>query len=233
MTASPGSATGDASPQARILAAATAQIRRGGVREVRVQAVAAEAGVSTPLVYHYFGNRAGLVRASLAAAVADAPAPASPADASRRGRLAALLAGGVDDAPERRQAAAMRNELAASALFDPELGALLAADTARREAAVLAALRDCATDGPRARTIGAGAGAEARAEAEAEGEAGAKGEAGAARACPGDADAAATAVARGLMGLADGLAERWLGGLLTAERVHALVTRAVDAVVAR
>ncbi|WP_022926881.1 TetR family transcriptional regulator [Patulibacter americanus] len=195
MTASPAGAPGDVLPQARILAAATGQIRRGGVREVRVQAVAAEAGVSTPLVYHYFGNRAGLVRAALTAAVADAPDPAASANASPRERLVALLAGGVDDAPERREAAAMRNELAASALFDPELGALLATDTARREASVVAALRDHAT-------------------ASHEGD-------------------EAAVVARGLVGLADGLVERWLGGLLAADRLRALVGRAVDAVVAR
>jgi AcrR family transcriptional regulator len=201
VTASPGSATGEPSPQARILAAVTAQIRRGGVREVRVQAVAAEAGVSTPLVYHYFGNRAGLVRAALAAAVADAPNAEAPAGAPARQRLVALLAGGVEDTPERREAAAMRNELAASALFDPELAALLAADTARREADVVAALRSA----PACGTGGTGPTA-------------------------GDA---ANAVARGLVGLADGLVERWLGGLLRAERVHALLERAVDAVVSR
>jgi AcrR family transcriptional regulator len=211
VTASPGSATGAPTPQERILAATAAQIRRAGVREVRVQAVAAEAGVSTPLVYHYFGNRAGLVRAALAAAVATAPestvagGPVSdtPADASSRDRLVALLAGPVDDAPERREAAAMRNELAASALFDPELAALLAADTARREAAVVAVLRRPAPADVIAAADGAAIGDDA------------------------------AAVARGLVGLADGLVERWLGGLLTAERTHALVARAVDAVVAR
>jgi AcrR family transcriptional regulator len=204
VTVSPAGAPGDASPQARILAAATAHIRRGGVREVRVQAVAAEAGVSTPLVYYYFGNRAGLVRAALAAAVADAPEPAAPAGASPQERLVALLAGAVDDAPQRREAAAMRNELAASALFDPELAALLAADTARREAAVVAALRASTSDDHGTRTDDTA-----------------------------DATGDTAAVARGLVGLADGLTERWLGGLLDAERVHALVGRAVDAVATR
>ena len=211
MTASPVGTPGDAPPQARILAAATAHIRRGGVREVRVQAVAAEAGVSTPLVYHYFGSRAGLVRAALAAAVADEPDLATAVGTPPRDRLIALLAGGVDDAPELRQAAAMRNELAASALFDPELAALLAEATARREAAVAAALRQ------QAGSRGKGAGAQGT---PAQGQA------------PADGGAEeAAVVARGLVGLADGLAERWLGGLLTAERVHALVARAVDAVV--
>nr|WP_282600280.1 TetR family transcriptional regulator C-terminal domain-containing protein [Patulibacter sp. SYSU D01012] len=114
-----------------------------------------------------------------------------PSGPSPRDRVLALLAGGVDDAPERRAAAAMRNELAASALFDPELAALLAADTARREAAVVAALGG-AVGGP---------------------------------------DDAALA-ARGLVGLADGLVERWLGGLLPADRLRALLARAVDATVA-
>lgn len=207
MTASPGSATGDVPPQARILEAATAHIRRGGVRDLRVQAVAADAGVSTPLVYHYFGNRAGLVRAALAAAVADGPAIQPAADAPRRDRLVALLAGGVDDAPEHREAAAMRNELAASALFDPELAALLTDATARREAAVAATL-----------DAGPAAGGATTALCTPE---------------PATRAGETAALARGLVGLADGLVERWLGGLLTAERVHALVARAVDAVVPR
>jgi AcrR family transcriptional regulator len=191
VTASPASPVGAPAPQERIVAAATTLIRRGGVRDVRVQAVAAEAGVSTPLIYHYFGNRAGLVRAALST-VAGASIAAGPADAPPRERLLALLAGAVDDAPEHRGAAVMRNELAASALFDSELATLLSGDTALREAAVAAALRDA-----RAGALG-------------------------------DHDAAV--VARGLVGLADGLVERWLGGLLTPERVHALLARALDAV---
>jgi AcrR family transcriptional regulator len=219
VTASPAGAPGDAPPQARILAAATAHIRRGGVREVRVQAVAAEAGVSTPLVYHYFGNRAGLVRAALAAAVAGGSAPAPPAGASPRDRLVGLLVGVVNDAPERREAAAMRNELAASAVFDPELASLLAADTARREAAVASALRSSGAGRTGGATDGATGGAADGVRP------------GAAGAAPAVDDAGAAA--RGLVGLADGLAERWLGGLLTADRVHALMARAVDAVLAR
>ncbi|MGX6448175.1 TetR/AcrR family transcriptional regulator, partial [Patulibacter sp. S7RM1-6] len=78
MTASASSEVGAAAPPQRILAAAAALIRRGGVRDLRVQAVAADAGVSTPLVYHYFGNREGLVRAALAAAVADPEPPPGP-----------------------------------------------------------------------------------------------------------------------------------------------------------
>jgi AcrR family transcriptional regulator len=48
-----------------ILDAAVAVIARRGVRGLRVEQVAAEAGVAVSLIYYYFVNRAGLVRATL------------------------------------------------------------------------------------------------------------------------------------------------------------------------
>ena len=40
-------------------------IARRGVRGLRVEQVAAEAGVAVSLIYYYFDNRNGLVRATL------------------------------------------------------------------------------------------------------------------------------------------------------------------------
>ena len=48
-----------------ILDAAIGVIARKGVRGLRVEVVAAEAGVAVSLIYYYFGSRKGLVRATL------------------------------------------------------------------------------------------------------------------------------------------------------------------------
>jgi len=48
-----------------ILDAAIAVIARRGVRGLRVEQVAAEADVAVSLIYYYFVNRSGLVRATL------------------------------------------------------------------------------------------------------------------------------------------------------------------------
>ena len=46
-----------------ILDTAQALIARGGPEGLRLQDIAAEAGISHPLILHHFGSRAGLVRA--------------------------------------------------------------------------------------------------------------------------------------------------------------------------
>ncbi len=56
----------------QLLDAAIVVIARRGVRGLRVQEVAAEAGVSVPLLYHYFGSREGLLEAALFAVSAHA-----------------------------------------------------------------------------------------------------------------------------------------------------------------
>lgn len=52
--------------QALILEAAVRVIARNGVRGLRVEELAAEAGVSTALIYYHFKDRAGLVQRTLA-----------------------------------------------------------------------------------------------------------------------------------------------------------------------
>ena len=47
-----------------ILAAAVREIVQGGVAGLRVDAVVKRAGVSKRMVYHYFGDRGGLIRAA-------------------------------------------------------------------------------------------------------------------------------------------------------------------------
>lgn len=50
----------------RLLRAAVAAIDTEGIRGMRVRDVAAEAGVTVPSVYHFFGSKDGLVDAALA-----------------------------------------------------------------------------------------------------------------------------------------------------------------------
>jgi AcrR family transcriptional regulator len=198
-----------AAPRARILASATAHIGREGVRGLRVERIARDAGVSTPLVYHYFGNRAGLVREALSepeggrrepgttAAAEPTPTVEAPGDEPRgrpapRDHLLAVLLAGLDEHEDARRSAVLQNELAASAVFDPALAAIFADDTARREGATARALRDVDTGpGP-------------------------------------DVEAAA----RALVALADGLRERWLAGVTTLPRARLLLRAAVDRIAA-
>ncbi|MDA0165836.1 TetR family transcriptional regulator C-terminal domain-containing protein [Solirubrobacter ginsenosidimutans] len=95
-----------------ILDSAITVIARTGVRGLRVEVVAAEAGVAVSLIYYYFGSRKGLVRATLDHANERA------ADAAPSGVRATLLAE-LDEAA--RETSAVWGEIQASAVFDPDL----------------------------------------------------------------------------------------------------------------
>jgi AcrR family transcriptional regulator len=111
--------------RAAILEAAARTIARRGVRGLRVEDVAAEAGVSAPLLYYHFESRSGLVRAALEAASEQAPSSAlrGKPEAGRTGFEAlenALLAE-LDDDETIRDNAVVWGEVSASAVFEPEL----------------------------------------------------------------------------------------------------------------
>jgi AcrR family transcriptional regulator len=95
-----------------ILDAAIAVIARTGVRGLRVEVVAAEAGVAVSLIYYYFGSRKGLVRATLDHANERA-AGAAPAG------VRATLLGELDEAA--RETSTVWGEIQASAVFEPDL----------------------------------------------------------------------------------------------------------------
>jgi AcrR family transcriptional regulator len=95
--------------RAAILDAAIAVIARRGVRGLRVEQVAAEAGVATSLLYYYFKNRNGLVRATLDHANERAARSTGPDS---------LLAEFDADA---RDTSVVWGEVLASAVFEPEL----------------------------------------------------------------------------------------------------------------
>jgi AcrR family transcriptional regulator len=122
----PGASAGTAQPGSRgaIVRAAAGAIARSGVRGMRVEEVAAEAGVSPALLYYHFENRAGLVRAALEHASEQAPSTAlreRQPDGDGYEKLEAALLGELGDEAEVREAAVVWGEVSASAVFDPEL----------------------------------------------------------------------------------------------------------------
>jgi AcrR family transcriptional regulator len=112
-----------------ILDAAARTIARRGVRGLRVEDVASEAGVSAALLYYHFGSRSGLVKAALEHASEQAPSTALRNSAATRTDDAtsgyeavelALLAE-LDEEPTVRDNAVVWGEVSATAVFEPEL----------------------------------------------------------------------------------------------------------------
>lgn len=107
-----------------ILDAAARLIARRGVRGLRVEEVATEAGVSPPLLYYHFESRAGLVRATLEHAGERAPSIALRApspDVTGREALERALLAELDDEPSVRDSAVVWGEVTATAVFEEEL----------------------------------------------------------------------------------------------------------------
>lgn len=119
---------GAAPPRERreaILEAAARVISKNGVRGLRVEEVASEAGVSTPLLYYHFASRSGMIRAALEHASEHAPSTAlrsSPPEGENgyEAVLGALL-GEFDDDRAIRDNAVVWGEVSASAVFEPAL----------------------------------------------------------------------------------------------------------------
>ncbi|MFJ7494643.1 TetR/AcrR family transcriptional regulator [Streptomyces sp. NPDC097727] len=110
----------------RILEAAARLIARRGVRGLRVEELAAEAGVSTGLIYYHFKDRTGILRQTLefindraerytTSRAADAE-PLAP-----REELEETLLLELQDTPEVRENSTAWGELRASAVFDEVL----------------------------------------------------------------------------------------------------------------
>ncbi|MER5706887.1 TetR/AcrR family transcriptional regulator [Streptomyces sp. NPDC042898] len=115
-----------ASRSTQILEAAARVIARRGVRGLRVEELAEEAGVSTGLIYYHFKDRNGILRHTLefindraeryTAAQAEAAEPLDP-----REELDQVLLLELQDIPEVRENSTAWGELRASAVFDPVL----------------------------------------------------------------------------------------------------------------
>ncbi|MER7701998.1 TetR/AcrR family transcriptional regulator [Kitasatospora sp. NPDC097605] len=109
-----------------IMEAAARVIARRGVRGLRVEELAAEAGVSTALIYYHFKDRTGILRQTLefindraerytTERAADAPPP------TPREELEQALLLELQDTVEVRENTTAWGELRASAVFDDTL----------------------------------------------------------------------------------------------------------------
>ncbi|MER7765106.1 TetR/AcrR family transcriptional regulator [Streptomyces sp. NPDC097619] len=173
-------------------------IARQGVRGLRVADLAAEAGVSTGLVYYHFKDRPGLLRQALAfigdradryTLAADEQAPPGPAEsAGPRQALERMLLLEFQDLPEVRENSTAWGELRAHSVFDPELREDLAAAGAAWTAEVADHLVALHPEAP----------------------------------AP-----AVTAAAERLTALLEGLSVRWLSGLIPLEHARELLRTAV------
>jgi AcrR family transcriptional regulator len=120
--------------QTLILEAATRVIARSGVRGLRVEELAAEAGISTALIYYHFGDRAGLLRRTLEFISDRADRYTSEAgfDPLRpRKELEQMLLLELQDDPTVRENSTAWTELRASAIFDPDLREQLRSATSK------------------------------------------------------------------------------------------------------
>lgn len=107
----------------QILEAAVRVIARTGVRGLRIETLATEAGVSPALVYYHFQDRAGVLRQALAHVnqraeryTEDAFAAADP-----RKQLEEMLLLEIRDVDAVRENSAAWSELRASAVFSEDL----------------------------------------------------------------------------------------------------------------
>lgn len=147
-----------------ILGAAARTIARRGVRGLRVEEVAAEAGVSAPLLYYHFESRSGLVKAALEAASEQAPSSAlrheAPEGLSGYEALEAALLAELGDEEGVRENAVVWGEVSASAVFDEDLRGDVARVTETWREEVTAGIRAGVDDGSIRRDIEAAAVAE-------------------------------------------------------------------------
>ncbi|MFE7528764.1 TetR/AcrR family transcriptional regulator [Kitasatospora sp. NPDC057542] len=115
-----------ASRKTSIMEAAARVIARRGVRGLRVEELAAEAGVSTALIYYHFKDRTGILRQTLefindraerytTERAEDAPPP------TPREELEQTLLLELQDTAEVRENSTAWGELRASAVFDETL----------------------------------------------------------------------------------------------------------------
>ncbi len=149
--ARPAAPQGRANSREPILRAAAELISRHGVRGLRVEQVAATAGVSLGLIYYHFAGREGLVRATLAYANEKAPSTVlleepAPGTTGYEAVVEALSAE-LDEDLLVRTNNIVWNEVSASAVFDADLRAELMRVTSAWDDAVAAGVRRGVADG--------------------------------------------------------------------------------------
>ncbi|WP_028815374.1 TetR/AcrR family transcriptional regulator [Streptomyces flavidovirens] len=117
-----------------ILEAAARVIAQRGIRGLRVEELAEEAGVSTSLLYYHFRDRAGVLAHTLEFINTRAERytdPAADPDTDPRGHLEEMLLLELQDAPAVVENSTAWGELRSTAVFQPELRDQLRTTTAR------------------------------------------------------------------------------------------------------
>ncbi|WP_067719808.1 TetR/AcrR family transcriptional regulator [Nocardia yamanashiensis] len=116
----------------QILEAAVRVIAQDGVRGLRIDKLATEAGVSTALIYYHFKDRSGVLHAALAHVNHRAQSYTDDAwidAADPRTQLEATLLAELQDRDDVRETSIAWGELRASAVFNTDLRAPLTATT--------------------------------------------------------------------------------------------------------
>lgn len=122
------------SRQVQILEAAARMIARRGVRGLRVDELAAEAGVSIGLVYYHFGDRAGLMQRTwefINERAEQYTKSAIDPILDPRGHLEEMLLRELQDEPSVMENSTAWGEFRASAVFTPDLGRQMREATAQ------------------------------------------------------------------------------------------------------
>jgi AcrR family transcriptional regulator len=114
-----------------LLDAAIAQIAAAGTRGLRVDDVAARAGVSTALIYHHFGDRSTLLREALTHVGDRAEAYTAAASGTGRQRVITVALAEIQDDPTVRMNSSAWGELRGAAIFDDSLQPALVAQLER------------------------------------------------------------------------------------------------------
>jgi AcrR family transcriptional regulator len=112
-----------------ILDAAIGVIARKGVRGLRVEDVAEQAGVAVSLLYYHFDSRSGLVQATLKHANERASQTIEDLDACQRSGaelIVTMLLAELEDPVQARELSILWSEVMAAAYFDPSLREYLA-----------------------------------------------------------------------------------------------------------
>jgi AcrR family transcriptional regulator len=125
----------------QLLEAAVRVIAQDGVRGLRVEKLAAEAGVSTALISYHFKDRAGILRAALEHVNHRAQTYTDMTSDDPRAQLEQMLLGELQDTGVVRETSVVWGELRASAAFHEELRATLLATTNAWNADVAALVR--------------------------------------------------------------------------------------------
>ncbi|SUA81197.1 Toluene efflux pump ttgABC operon repressor [Nocardia otitidiscaviarum] len=133
----------------QILEAAVRVIAQDGVRGLRVEKLAAAAGVSTALIYYHFTDRAGILHAALEHINHRAVdyTERALAETDPRRRLEQLLLLELQDIDEVRETSVAWGELRASAVFNPDLRDPLRATTDSWNADIDTLIRDAQGSG--------------------------------------------------------------------------------------